>query len=469
MASSVTLVCAGCGTKPEASEPYPFVCPAARDDDDIDHVVAVELDTAGLRFEDDDPNPFVRFRQLLYPYQLARARGMADEEYIGIVQALDEAVKAVDGIGFTLTPLDRQDELSERLGIDPTGGVWIKDETGNVSGSHKGRHLMGLLIYLEVIERLGLIPGGAARDLAIASCGNAALAAAILAEAAGRKLEIFVPEGADPAILARLKERHAVITSCAREEGVVGDPAYLRLKVAIGGGALPFTCQGPDNGLTIDGGKTIAYELASQLAREETVLDRIFVQVGGGALGSALIQGLRNSVALGVLPALPRIHCVQTEGAAPLHRAYRILTERVARRLSARGVQLEGVDGGLAQQRRSPDGAGAVELELKRASRHRSEFMWPWEQEPASVAYGILDDEAYDWMALVRGMLESGGWPLVVSEATLHEANHLARSATHIDVDHTGSSGLAGLMSLRSGDDVPSDERVGVLFTGTRR
>ncbi len=28
----------------------------------------------------------------------------------------------------------------------------MKDETGNVAGSHKGRHLMGLAIWLDVVE-----------------------------------------------------------------------------------------------------------------------------------------------------------------------------------------------------------------------------------------------------------------------------------------------------------------------------
>ena len=63
--------------------------------------------------------------------------------------------------------------------------MWVKDETGNVSGSHKGRHLMGVLIQLAVIERLGLARPGRRRDLAIASCGNAALAAAVVAGAGG--------------------------------------------------------------------------------------------------------------------------------------------------------------------------------------------------------------------------------------------------------------------------------------------
>ena len=74
--------------------------------------------------------------------------------------------------------------------------------------------------------------------------------------------------------------------------------------------------------------------------------------------------------------------------------------------------------------------------------------MWPWEEEPRSIAHGILDDETYDWLAVVRGMLETGGSPVVVDEPTLEEANELAREATGIDVDHTGSSGLAGLLHL---------------------
>ena len=44
-------------------------------------------------------------------------------------------------------------------------------------------------------------------------------------------------------------------------------------------------------------------------------------------------------------------------------------------------------------------------MTLAWAARHRSAFMWPWETEPHSVADGILDDETYDWLAVVRGML----------------------------------------------------------------
>jgi threonine synthase len=110
-----------------------------------------------------------------------------------------------------------------------------------------------------------------------------------------------------------------------------------------------------------------------------------------------------------------------------------------------------------------------VEEELAYAARHRAELMWPWETEPHSVAHGILDDETYDWLAVVRGTMESGGFPVVVGEDRLAAANALGRERTGIDVDPTGSSGLAGLMDLREAGVVGPREAVGLLFTGVRR
>jgi hypothetical protein len=101
--------------------------------------------------------------------------------------------------------------------------------------------------------------------------------------------------------------------------------------------------------------------------------------------------------------------------------------------------------------------------------------MWPWEHVPHSLAEGILDDETYDWLAVVEGMLLSGGWPVLVSEEDVERANHLAHWSTGIDVCHTGSSGLAGLLALQRqglGEAAGarlSDERIGLVFTGIER
>ena len=95
--------------------------------------------------------------------------------------------------------------------------------------------------------------------------------------------------------------------------------------------------------------------------------------------------------------------------------------------------------------------------------------MQAWEEEPKSVATGILDDETYDWRAVVEGMLMTGGRPLVVSEALLLDANRLAVSKTGIQVDPTGSSGLAGLLEMQHSGTISDHDCVAVLFTGIQR
>jgi hypothetical protein len=95
--------------------------------------------------------------------------------------------------------------------------------------------------------------------------------------------------------------------------------------------------------------------------------------------------------------------------------------------------------------------------------------MWPWEKVPRSVADGILDDETYDWLAVVGGMLRSGGRPVVVGEPALRDANGLAATHTGIDVNHTGSAGLAGAIELLRRGEIGPDDHVAVIFTGIRR
>lgn len=430
----MSLACHGCGARPGERDPWPFRCTGGGDD--VDHLIVRELDWHGPFIASDDPNPFVRWRQLLHSWQVWRAEGRADDAWVALVRALDEAVALVDGAGFRETPLR---ELRGIGGLPEGARVLAKDETGNVSGSHKARHLFGLMIWLRVVETLGWAPVGASRPrLAIASCGNAALAAAVVARAADWPLEVFIPPSADRVVVERLLALDATITACPREPGVPGDPCYHRFQAALRDGALPFCCQGPDNGLTVEGGHTLGWELASQAGR----LDRVFIQVGGGALASAVIASLREAVALGAIPHMPRIHAVQTEGGHPLVRAWD--------RLQAHRAQA-----GVSEARA-----------LDWARTHRASLMWPWETEPHSIAHGILDDETYDWLEIVRGMLETGGSPVVVSEQDLREATVIANEAG-VPADPTGASGLAGL--LRTRRMIAAPETVAVLLTGRRR
>jgi threonine synthase len=448
MAGSSTIRCQGCGYLADPADPYPFRCPRAGTDD-TDHVLTRVLSLDGAAFPPDrGANPFLRYRALMHSHQVALARGVSDAGYRDLVASLDASVAAVDGHGFRATPFFRSGDLSDALGFDGPGGVWVKDETGNVSGSHKGRHLMGVLIHLTVMEHIGLLDPARRRELAIASCGNAALAAAVVARAGGWPLTVFVPPAADPGTMRRLHEHRATVVVCPREPGALGDPAYLRLRRELDQhAALPFTTQGPENGLALEGGLTLGYELVTDLASGPGNLDHLVVQVGGGALASSTVQALREAVGLGALSRLPRIHTVQTTSAHPLERAYA--------RVRA-----------LLPDEPGPD---AIRKVLAEAAAHRSSFMPPWAAEPRSIATGILDDETYDWRAVVEGMLLTGGRPLVLAEDTLAEASRLAVARTGIPVDPTGSAGLAGLIEMRRSGEIGDRDRVAVLFTGLRR
>ena len=136
----------------------------------------------------------------------AEADGMTAAARAALVRELDAAVAEVDGTGFRVTPFARSSELSDELGFAADGGVWVKDETGNVAGSHKARHLFTALLHLRAAELLGLAPWSESvrPALAIASCGNAALAAATLAAAAEWPIDVFVPTWADPTVVALL-------------------------------------------------------------------------------------------------------------------------------------------------------------------------------------------------------------------------------------------------------------------------
>ena len=496
----IRMRCAGCGTEapPAEVEPYPFRCPCSGRADDVDHVMRREVDPLALhRPASRELNPFERYRGLFYSYGFAASHGISDLAYLEAVRRLDQAVASIDGHGFTATPFHRSTTLSERLGFTAEGGVFVKDETGNVSGSHKGRHLMGIMLYMLVLDELGLAPTVRV-PLSIASCGNAALAAAVVARAAGWPLRVFVPQSADRFVLGRLTDLGAELITCERRVGESGDPCYLRFHESLGRGALPFCVQGSDNALTIEGGETLAWEVIDAL--DKAGLDRLFIQVGGGALASSCIQAFTEARALGRISRLPRFHAVQTRGGSPLKRAYDRMADRVLQRLRSsvgtwhwtvsrpRAARTDGQHetGGRTPAAASGPGlpdweraeiiracasSPVIQEELHFARTHRSAFMWPWEQEPRSIAHGILDDETYDWAAVVEGMLLTGGYPIVVDEQALAEANMMAREATRIDVDHTGSAGLAGLLHLvsaRDGRPKPG-ERVAVIFSGVRR
>ena len=201
---------------------------------------------------------------------------------------------------------------------------------------------------------------------------------------------------------------------------------------------MPFTVQGTEAPWTLDGGRTLGFELIAGLSDREAQPTRLFVQVGGATLASSTVHALVDAIDLGAIERRPSLIAVQVEGCAPLARAFNRVADAedpVAALGDADGVH-----------------------------------MWPWDS-PSSVATGILDDEAYDWRAVVRDMLLGPvpGGPVVATEADLLEAHRLVHAHTGVLADPTGTAGLAGLLTARRDGCVQHDEEVAILLTGTER
>ncbi|WP_394944458.1 PLP-dependent lyase/thiolase [uncultured Ilumatobacter sp.] len=350
----------------------------------------------------------------------ADAHGMSADDRAALIGELNAAIESVDGATFVVTPFERSAVLSDELGMAAEGGVWVKDETGGVGGSQKARFLFSILLHLRAAELLGHLTERP--PLAIASCGNAALAAATLAKAAEWSIDVYVPMWMSDGFGDRLDALGASVhRSERRDDDPPGDPAMLRFRDAVAAGAVPFTVQGPENALCLDGGRTLGWEIGTQFPGER--IDRLFIQVGGGAFAAATSQGL-DSIH-GVVP----LFAVQAAGCAPLERAWNRST-----------------------------GADSV-------AKVWAEAMTVWES-PASLADGILDDETYDWVGVVEAMRRNGGLPVVASEAEIKSAHRLAHEAG-FNVSPTGSAGLAGLLAMR--DDIAANENVVVVVSGVTR
>ena len=434
--------CLVCHETVDIATPFPWRCPNSTSWDrhhvlsivngDVSHVDALHEGFDGhgmpaLPAHDPTANPFISHDSQLAWAAYADANGIDAAARQEMVEQLDDAVRRVAGVGFVPTPFGRSDALSDALGFTDGGGVWVKDETGGVAGSQKARHLFTILLHLAAAARLGHLTDRP--PLAIASCGNAALAAATLAAAANWPIDVYVPTWMSDGFGSELDRLGARTHRCERRPSDPdGDPAMFRFREAVTAGSIPFTVQGPENALALDGGRTLGWEIDDQSDASGLALDRIFVQVGGGAFATCL------GAAIPGMWQRPRLLAVQAEGCAPLRRAW--------------------------------DRAGAdIEAGSRDVAARWGELMTPWD-DPHSLADGILDDEAYDWLGVVDAIGGLGDPPIVASEADIVAAHQLARSAG-FDVSPTGSAGLAGLLATI--DAIQPTEHVAVVMSGVAR
>src|ERR1041384_5654215 len=167
-----------------------------------------------------------------------------------------------------------------------TPGVYIKDEGINPTGSFKAR---GLSAAVTMVRHYGV------KKVAIPSAGNAALALAAYAAAAGVEAHIFMPKDVPQANYIECTSYGAnvtlvdgLISDCAR---IIGERKQQEGWFDISTLKEPFR---------IEGKKTMGYEVAEQLGW--TLPDGIIYSTGGGVGLIGMWKAFEEMEQLGWIP-----------------------------------------------------------------------------------------------------------------------------------------------------------------------
>jgi threonine synthase len=185
--------------------------------------------------------------------------------------------------------------------LDPSGGLLLKNETVNPTGSFKDRPVA---VAATVARELGL------SGLVCASTGNTGVAVAAYAARAGLPAACVVPE-ATPA--AKTAQIGAVGARIVRVRGNYSDAyALARAAESYGWANLTSTYINP---YMLEGDKTVAYEIFEQLGKR--IPDWVVVPVGAGPLLAAIHKGFEE---LGV--SGPRMAAAQAAACAPVVSAF---------------------------------------------------------------------------------------------------------------------------------------------------
>jgi len=298
------------------------------------------------------------------------------------------------------TPLFMAPGVAKRLGL---GRVWIKDEGREPTGSLKDR------ASAVVVQRARAL--GESRILT-ASTGNAGVALAAMARAAGLEAIILVPHTAPRAKIAQLSIFGARLFLV---RGSYDDAFDLATEASA---KLGIYCRNTgSNAFTVEGKKTVSFEIAEQLGWR--VPDAIVVSVGDGNIITGVHKGLKDLLAAGLISRMPRLFGVQAKGSSPIAQAFFADAEEVA------------------------------------------------EVEASTMADSISAGRPSDGLRALRAVRETGGAFVVVEdEAILQSIADLGRDAA-VFAEPAASAAHAGLVKLAAEGTLTRDDEVALLITGT--
>jgi threonine synthase len=252
-------------------------------------------------------------RPLLARYDLPRAAGAITRDSLakrssgGLWRWREllpvQSWEAVLSLGEGATPLLAAPRLGKRLGVQ----LKVKAESLNPTGSFKAR---GMAVAVSRAVELG------ARQLVAPSAGNAGGALAAYAAMAGVRATVIMPADAPE------PNRVEVLTTGADLillDGLISDCGRLARLIADETGAFDLsTLKEP---YRVEGKKTMGFEIVEQLGWR--VPDAIVYPTGGGTGIVGMWKAFAELEVLGLIGSeRPRMYCVQSEGCAPIVRAF---------------------------------------------------------------------------------------------------------------------------------------------------
>jgi len=204
------------------------------------------------------------------------------------------------------TPLLRMRRLGRRLGLER---LLFKAESLNPTGSFKAR---GMAVAVSRAVELGV------RHLVAPSAGNAAGALAAYAAAAGVEATVIMPSDAPAANKTEVLVAGATLLLV---DGLISDCARLAGALASAVGAFDLsTLKEP---YRVEGKKTMGFELAEQTGW--SLPDVVVYPTGGGTGLVGMWKAFDELEVMGMLGSRrPRMVSVQSDGCAPIARAFRL-------------------------------------------------------------------------------------------------------------------------------------------------
>jgi len=202
------------------------------------------------------------------------------------------------------TPLLWREAVSRFAGVE---ALLLKHEGMNPTGSFKDR---GMTVGITQARRIG------ARAVACASTGNTSASLAAYASSAGLPALVFVPAG--QVALGKLAQTLAYGATTLLVRGDF-DACFTLVREAAE--KLNVYLLNSINPFRIEGQKTIVFETLEQLLFESP--DWIALPAGNLGNTSAFGKALKEASELGLIARMPRLACIQAEGANPFALGFR--------------------------------------------------------------------------------------------------------------------------------------------------